>query len=202
LASIPAWEEEEGHLFLIHGQSIYRMLVEAVGATDQENGKRTRSGTVPPRATTPSYVPGVRSATDVTPAVRPGSSLAKSAPSSKRPKLGDSGSRPAPLGTHRGMHAVNGGYGQRHVSPMRGKTPSSLPRPVGITKMGSGHQQRVTSNSSSYRYGPEAGAKKASRARRESFKPRPSVDENRQGQGGGGGRWGFRELTVKEEDEY
>ncbi len=47
-------------------------------------------------------------------------------------------------------------------------------------------------------------AKKASRARRESFKPRPSVDENWSTDIGPGGqrRWaGFPGVAVKEEDE-
>jgi len=44
---------------------------------------------------------------------------------------------------------------------------------------------------------------KASRARRESFKPRPSVDgsEMGMGMGGVGGRWGGFAGTVQEEDE-
>jgi Ase1/PRC1/MAP65 family protein len=164
----------------------------------------------------------------VTPAVRPGSSLSKSAPN-KRPRLGESTSKPAPLGTHRGL-AVNGSS-SRHkaASPSKGKVnSSSLPRPVaGIPKQGRAlynapygyQQQRVAGNSlavstsSSYQYGANAeinvAAKKASRARRESFKPRASVEENAycsswSGGGGGGvalGRWGFGGMAVKEEEE-
>ena len=58
------------------------------------------------------------------------------------------------------------------------------------------------------RYGAQPGAtvaaKKATRARRESFKPRPSVDENWAAEAGlGGRRWaGLAGASVKEEDEY
>lgn len=47
-------------------------------------------------------------------------------------------------------------------------------------------------------------AKKATRARRESFKPRPSVDENWATEAGlGGRRWaGLVGASVREEDEY
>jgi Ase1/PRC1/MAP65 family protein len=223
LVSIPAWEDEAGRPFLVHGQSMLRLLMETVSATDQENQNKrkqapSRAGTVPPRATTPAFTLGARSATGVvTPAVRPGSSLSKSAPN-KRPRLGESNSKPAPLGTHRGQHAVNGTSGGRPVSPAKGKTPSSLPRPVGVPKPGKAlgiphgyQQQRATTNplavsTSSYHYGVSTAvnvAKKASRARRESFKPRASVDENGGWAGGGSGtrRWGFGGMPVKEEDE-
>lgn len=72
----------------------------------------------------------------------------------------------------------------------------------------------AVSSSSSYQYGTSVGlnvaAQKASRARRESFKPRASVDENAYasswiGGGGGGsvgmGRWGLGGMAVKEEEE-
>ena len=69
-----------------------------------------------------------------------------------------------------------------------------------------------SSSSTTYtsgRYGTQASAaavaKKASRARRESFKPRPSMDENWAADVGPGGaqrRWaGFAGVSVKEEDE-
>ncbi|GLB41020.1 putative microtubule associated protein (MAP65/ASE1 family) [Lyophyllum shimeji] len=53
-------------------------------------------------------------------------------------------------------------------------------------------------------YGAPAAMKKATRARRESFKPRPSADED-MGRGGGlggyGGRWPGLAGSVREEDE-
>lgn len=50
---------------------------------------------------------------------------------------------------------------------------------------------------------PSAGgvARKASRARRESFKPRPSIDAVDLGVHAGGLRWGGLGVSVKEEDE-
>ncbi|KII85376.1 hypothetical protein PLICRDRAFT_165888 [Plicaturopsis crispa FD-325 SS-3] len=153
LASIPAWEDEAGRPFLVHGESILRILMDTVGAADQENGKRTgengkrrgqqRAGSVPARSTTPSnsYVPG-RSTGVVTPAVRPGSSMSSSVPA-KRPRLNESTYGPtprAPLGSHRGP-ATNGSA-HRSTSPSKipgashghshGKPTSSLPRPVAM----------------------------------------------------------------------
>ena len=63
-----------------------------------------------------------------------------------------------------------------------------------------------SSTLSSSRYGPPSAAavvaKKASRARRESFKPRPSVDENWAAEVAlGGRRWAGLATTVHEEDE-
>ncbi|KAJ3534779.1 hypothetical protein NMY22_g6771 [Coprinellus aureogranulatus] len=112
LVSIPAWEQETGKPFLVHGQMILQVIMEAVSAKEQENAKRkTRSASAAGRATTPTassssqpsggYVPGKgkppsRTGT-VTPAVRPRSvtgSTMKSVPN-KRQRLGDSTSSTA-----------------------------------------------------------------------------------------------------------
>ena len=144
--SIPAWEEEAGRPFLVHGESILPILMETVSAADQENRRKngSRPGTAPQRATTPvnavnHYVPGSGSyglglgRGAVTPAVRPGSAMGSA--NSKRQRLGDTASQGRTvLGAHRGNTTGNG---QRVVSPSkiagRVKTPgSSLPRPVSI----------------------------------------------------------------------
>ncbi|KAJ3509210.1 hypothetical protein NLJ89_g5340 [Agrocybe chaxingu] len=44
LVSIPAWEDEAGRPFLVHGESFLQILLEAVSANDQENRRK------PPRA--------------------------------------------------------------------------------------------------------------------------------------------------------
>jgi protein regulator of cytokinesis 1 len=234
--------------------------METVSAADQENRRKPpRAGSVPPRATTPvnslhSYVPGSKTGV-VTPAVRPGSSMASHSAPNKRPRLGEATSgqygsgngRRVPLESYRGGNGTN----SRAVSPSKipSKTPngggSSLPRPVGagmampIPKPGTQHHAlghgrvpsgvcgagvgggyssqgiRSASTASSMgsggynRYVSGRGhgvvTKKASRARRESFKPRPSADGVELGMsvGPGGGRWGgFPDADcVKEEDE-
>ncbi|THG96644.1 hypothetical protein EW026_g5225 [Hermanssonia centrifuga] len=46
LSSIPAWEAEAGRVFLVHGQSILQILMNATGANEKENGnKRGKSQT-------------------------------------------------------------------------------------------------------------------------------------------------------------
>ncbi|KZT70570.1 hypothetical protein DAEQUDRAFT_725083 [Daedalea quercina L-15889] len=259
LASIPAWEAETGRVFLVHGESMLQLLMETVGATDKENNKRSktpgaRAGSVPPRSKTPSnpphhYMPatthggashGTKSSGVVTPAVRPGSSMAMSSQPNKRPRLGESTAAHTNVPT-RGASAYlgssKGSGAQRPGSPSKipSKTlsMSSLPRPVPIAmpvpKPGTVHhalghgrvpsaqaqpsyqviQAQIRSVSStstmSYRsYGASTLnssvlARKASRARRESFKPRPSMENDWTM---GGGRWaGFAGAAVKEEDE-
>ncbi|KAH9950769.1 microtubule associated protein-domain-containing protein [Amylocystis lapponica] len=267
LASVPAWEADTGRAFLVHGESIVQILMETVSAADKENGNKRgkpqggRAGSVPPRAKTPSnpahhYAPvptsghgGGRSthSAAVTPAVRPGSSMASH--SNKRLRLGESTSayNNAPdLGRSRGA-------GPRAASPSKipSKTPtttSSLPRPVPVAmpvpRPGSVHHvlghgrvpsvqphthsyhpyaasaSRAVSQASGVGYAgrgysaqpvaPHVVAKKASRARRESFRPRPSMDENwvagaglGGGEAGGPRRWGgFSGGAVKEEEDY
>ncbi|KAK7692082.1 hypothetical protein QCA50_005488 [Cerrena zonata] len=131
LISIPAWEAETGRTFLVHSQSILRILQETVGVVSEKenstnaNGRRSkppsRGSSAPPRAKTPSYAPSTshghgttrtrsNSKSDaVTPAIRPSSSMSRSASSTRIPS-------------------------QRPASPSKipGKTPttSSLPRPV------------------------------------------------------------------------
>ena len=163
----------------------------------------------------------------VTPAVRPGSAMGGA--SNKRQKLGENtGGRNMLGSSQRGNTNTNTSSRQRLASPTKvakTKTPGlSVPRPMAVPKPGTRHHAlghgrvpsagRVTSGTlgSSSRsfssgthanarggYGVGAGVKKAGRARRESFKPRPSVDDWEHGHAG---RWGgYAGPSVKEEDE-
>ncbi|KAG0694305.1 microtubule associated protein-domain-containing protein [Suillus ampliporus] len=92
-----------------------------------------------------------------------------------------------------------------------GRNPSTMPRSRSQTSVASSHlgssvSSHYLSNSRSYNsasmastYSKEPAAKKtAGRIRKESFKPRPSIE----GGGGGAAGWrsGFRGMTVAEED--
>ncbi|EPQ51188.1 hypothetical protein GLOTRDRAFT_81327 [Gloeophyllum trabeum ATCC 11539] len=178
LSSIPTWEEQTGQPFLVHGQPILRILMEAVGAssTEKENKRRanSRAGSVPPRAKTPSTAGPSHSRGTVTPAVRPGSSLGQSQ-SSKRARLGDSTS------AHTNQYAPAGlpKPGTQHYALGHGRLPSAASQP-----------------------GTTRGAVKGARAKRESFKPRPSVDCDA---GMVGSRWSHQStvggLRLKVEEE-
>ncbi|KAF9044417.1 microtubule associated protein-domain-containing protein [Panaeolus papilionaceus] len=249
LVSIPAWEEKHSRLFLVHGESFMQLLLETVGAAEQENKRKPgRAGSVPARATTPPtnnvYVPGSRSGA-VTPAVRSSSHLSTSSVPNKKQRLTEPPSTMgrkgrAPFGSTRGGNGVN----MRASSPSKipsvtpKTTTSALPRPAAIgmivPKPGTQHHAlghgRVPSSviygagvtggsyprsTSSAGYGrttsatygkaqpAPAPARKASRSRRESFKPRPSMDaaDFPPAVGTGGSRWGAA-YTVREEDEY
>ncbi|KAG6867961.1 hypothetical protein C0993_009008 [Termitomyces sp. T159_Od127] len=142
-----------------------------------------------------------------------------------------SGSNRPPLGSYRGGNATIGVRAASSPSKIPGRTPSgsSLPRPVpvSIPKPGTQHHAlghgrapssvtykvssstRTTSGVYGARY-PSAGAraqavvKKATRARRESFKPRPSVDGDlgvSVALGSYGGRWPELAVSVEEEEE-
>lgn len=149
--SIPAWEAETGRPFFVHGMSMLQYLMDTVSVNDKENGnKRTkgRSGSVPPRATTPANgmhhtlnAPtsghGGKSGV-VTPAVRPASSFAASQSlPNKRPRLGESTTVHANIPNRAPLSNSRGPATNRSASPSKipgpGKTPvmtSSLPRPV------------------------------------------------------------------------
>lgn len=137
--SIPAWEEDAGRPFLVHGTRFLDLLSEALDAADQEKENRRRptgrAGSVPARATTPTghggYVPGARTGV-VTPAVRSSSSLGAGSSSvpNKRQRVGENGGSlgttpvytggRAPLGAHRGMNSGGGG-------PARSASPTKIP---------------------------------------------------------------------------
>jgi protein regulator of cytokinesis 1 len=200
--------------------------METVSATEQENAgnKRkpgsTRSASV--HSTTSQYVPG-HSAGASAPPARPSTSM-----SNKRPRLGDSASstsKPpsssgaAPLGSSRAHGNV-----PRPASPGKSKKGlSSLPRPVhanpalaagkllsvgGVGYKVTSHVSTISGTTSRYGGGsglvnPHAVAKKATRAKRESFKPRHSDDASSPSpwpfgmtSKGHGGRWG---SVVKQE---
>ncbi|KAJ3486631.1 hypothetical protein NLI96_g4098 [Meripilus lineatus] len=233
LISVPKWEAETGHTFLVNGESVYQILILASENTEKENVSRqrskskTRSGSVPARSTTPTnpphhYAPPPRPGTSMTtrstittPAVRPRSrSQSARSTSNKRQKLGDTTSSynnaapPLPTG---GTRVPS--------SPSKKSASSSLPRPVPIVapvprrgKVAShqelGHGRAPSREQHSYHPYPQTqrpgsysskslsssqvtvygsamlaastksadAARRASRARRESFKPRPSID--------------------------
>ncbi|KAJ8475251.1 hypothetical protein ONZ51_g6669 [Trametes cubensis] len=112
--------------------------------------------------------------------------------------------------------------GTAHHALGHGRVPSAQQPSSGrsynqVGARAASYMSTSTSSSSSYGRGYGAGsvaavnaavvAKKASRARRESFRPRPSVDEDWAvgvglGDAAGGRRWaGFAGTAVKEEDE-
>jgi len=260
LLSIPAWEEEAGRPFLVHGESFLQILMQTVTAADQENKrKQPRAGSVPPRSTTPvnppsSYVPGTRTGV-VTPAVRTSSQMVSRSVPNKRQRLGEnsmSSSTPnfgtaarAPLGNHRGGN-VNGGArassptkipsktstgggsrpatmsmvmpkpGTQHHALGHGRVPSSVIYSAGVAGVNTYSSGRSTSAGQAYPRSNSAGygskvhnasgpttMKKTTRVRRESFKPRPSMDAQMDigHNAGNAARWG-EEFTVKEEEEY
>ncbi|KAI0055291.1 hypothetical protein BV25DRAFT_1895369 [Artomyces pyxidatus] len=260
LASIPAWEAEAGRPFLAHGKHMLEILMPAGAPSDKENRRAnsangsyrpgTRAGSVPPRATTPSYGSGSSSNSHqgggrgtVTPAVRSASSMSngsQSAPN-KRPRLGDSGN----AGTATGGRA-RAASPSKIAMPVPSRIPSTsiLPRAVSVPRIGTQHhalghgrvpsaqqqqqqahdklgaslsnsvyrpvssvssQMSLGASASSYRSAPSLASstsRKAARARRESFRPRPSV-EGPWAPGLGTGRYGGLGFAggVKEEEE-
>lgn len=104
--------------------------------------------------------------------------------------------------------------GTQHHALGHGRVPSGMTYATGYAGgrstssasglTSSGYGSRYASGGTGY--GAGAGAmKKATRARRESFKPRPSVDAMEMGMsvgiGSHGGRWGGLTGSVREEDE-
>lgn len=207
--------------------------METVAAADQENKRKpTRAGSVPPRATTPvhstnNYVPGTKTGV-VTPAVRPNPSASSHSLPNKRQKLNDSSAKGhgvtrAPLGNYRGNHTQT-----RTVSPtkMSTKTPGSTLRSTSLTipasKRGMQHhfgygktgmrsvsagvaggQSSLKKLSTSIAGAGSSVLKKASRAKRESFKPRPSTECAELGKSViiGNARWGGVSTSTVEEVE-
>ncbi|KAK2460002.1 hypothetical protein APHAL10511_008008 [Amanita phalloides] len=245
LSSIPLWEQEAGRPFLVHGESIMQIIMETVSAQDQENTTRrgkqsSRSGSVPPRSTTPSgtgasqvHASGTRTGV-VTPAVRPATSMGTRSMSNKRQRIGDphsgtyvnmggSHAQRAPLGAYRGGNmAATGRSGSPSKIPT--KTSGSAMKQVLIAMpipklgtqhhvlghgrlpigRGSAHPTRSISSSvvnyGRYATGPsmvtlENTGRRSLRARRESFKPRPSIDKVVSG------RWTGGYRSVREEYE-
>ena len=159
----------------------------------------------------------------VTPAVRPRS--ATGGKSNKRPRLGEApsvGKSRTVLGTHRGNTQGQEHHPRKPTGPT--KTPGgSLSRPRPITKSVSmsipktgtqhyalghgrvpsgmaGYGQRSFSSSTARPHVVSASlAKKAGRARRESFRPRPSFDDWEHAHAN---RYGGFAKAVKEEEMY
>lgn len=183
-----------------------------------------------PVHSTNNYVPGTKAGV-VTPAVRPNSAAASHSLPNKRQKLNDStarghGTTRAPLGNHRSNSQA------RPASPtkMSTKTPGSVVRSTSLTvpasKRGTQHHfgygktgmRSVSAGVKSSAAGthvpfqklnkntPGADSstlKKASRAKRESFRPRPSTECAELGTSVaiGTARWGGGfTSTVKEEE--
>ncbi|KAJ7472345.1 microtubule associated protein [Mycena galericulata] len=268
LTSIPAWENEAGRPFLVHGQSILHILMQTASSMDQENagptthtqagGKRKpspaggRGTNVPARATTPTPLQGYAPRTGVvTPAVRPapgnGHSNSQPAKRARTDAITPSYafSKPAVLGAHRGGNGAGRAASPSKI-PLSRTTPTGLgmgmgarvaPPPFGIPKPvqaqyhGLGHGRgptggyggggglrsasasvssaSISSAGASYTGGGHGGryasgsalaAAKAGRARRESFKPRASVDAEVGATHAAGVRWGFEGAMVKEEE--
>lgn len=164
----------------------------------------------------------------VTPAVRPRSATGGTSNKRPRLGDASGGQGRTILGSHRGNMNGNGnrvvsptkttGHMKTPGSTLRQPGTAPLAMRMPIPKPGTQHHAlghgRVpsgmalgnsTRNFSSstttrgYKVTAAAVSKKAARARRESFKPRPSVDDWDQGRGG---RWGgYAGPNVKEEDE-
>jgi protein regulator of cytokinesis 1 len=99
--------------------------------------------------------------------------------------------------------------GTQHHALGHGRMPSSVIYSAGVGTVPSAYGRaasagyRAPSAGATYGAQKAAAVVKATRARRESFKPRPSidaVDHAGHGHGSGAGRWGGG-FTVKEEDE-
>lgn len=140
------------------------------------------------RTTSPSKIPGK------TPTAAGGSSLPRPVHIAMPvPKVG---TQHHALGHGRVPSAAAGGYSAGYRS-----TSSS----VASNGSGGGYGRYASSGSGSGNAYLAVGAKKASRARRESFKPRPSVDgpgaDLKRSGAGGAGRWAGFPGCVKEEEE-
>ncbi|KAI9511990.1 microtubule associated protein-domain-containing protein [Russula earlei] len=245
LTSIPAWEAEAGHPFLVHGESMLQILLSAAGAADKENrrGGKARAGSVPARATTPNNAnsePGKGGA--ITPAVRPASSMGRSqSVPSKRRRLAETNTvnNQATGFVPRSASGASAGASNHQPSkiampvPVRataaiatagtsiGRVLHAAPRSVSATiqtrqqaALGIGRPPasreplaalRATVSGSYPALGtsttrnPQTIALKAKRARRESFRPRPSGEWKQpipQGRYGG-----LDDDALKEEDE-
>ena len=221
---IPVWEKEAGRPFLVYGDSMLQALIATVSAQDQENKRKPpsggRAGSVPPRSTTPSNSYAPTKSGVVTPAVRPAGSSVHSAPN-KRMKMSDDAHK-MPLGMSRSHNGRAVSPSKIPGSGAGKQSQSSLPRPIAmpVPKPGTQHHAlghgRVPSSgvlhgsvsgygasgirSASY-MGTRAvsgGAKKASRAKRESFRPRPSMDAPL----GASTRYRAFAASVREEEEY
>ena len=168
------------------------MLMEAVSAADQENKRRSRTGSVSSRATTPVNASNLngyaQSSRAVTPAVKRNSSASQSV-SNKRQKFNNSCKIiRAPLGNHRGNDIQ-----VRPEPPMKtagnrralghGRTPSSVVQSSRLRSVSDevkgnfiGTFGRLHNPSKSLPGASSTVLRKSSRAKRESFKPRPSED--------------------------
>ncbi|EIN04705.1 hypothetical protein PUNSTDRAFT_122740 [Punctularia strigosozonata HHB-11173 SS5] len=257
LTAIPAWEEQSGRPFLVHGESIMQILLESIAAHEKENGGRgrkptsssgygpsapapqpKRAGSVPRTAPPPAngYKPGgphkrstsSNGVSQTVPATRPASASSSSTSMpAKRQRLGSStsssSSRPsarAPLQSSTNdshlpsySHAPAASTTKRPASRLSAQRPK--PVPVSLPKATSnpamlGHGRLPTSaptlvppsihypGSRTVSTASIANTQTARAARRESFKPRPSIDDDTihkwSSAGGGMG------LAVKEED--
>jgi len=205
-----------------------QFLLSAAGAADKENrrGGKARAGSVPPRATTPNSAPGKGAVTPaVRPASSMG--RAQSVPS-KRPRLAQTNVVQLPGFVPRSASGASAGAGAGHHPPSKiampvpvravsatipkqhaalgiGRPPSRDPLAprvaIAHSTSGSYRARSVGSGlgtSTSTSRNPQTIALKAKRARRESFRPRPSGDWKQVPQGRYGG---LEEVALKEEDE-
>lgn len=96
--------------------------------------------------------------------------------------------------------------GTQHHALGHGRVPSTAGYPGGpVGSKSVSSAAGLTSSTYGGRYGSGNAAtgtmKKATRARRESFKPRPSIDDREMGLSVHGGRWGGLTGSVREEED-
>ncbi len=237
MIKLPPWEATHDREFLVNGVRFLDALYETVEASDKENAKKPRAGSVPPRSKTP----GLPTSSISTKPLSSGSdSLSHSVPN-KRPRLASSSSRintdvysqetlphRTPFSSRSGVDNIKSPTEDGPPGSVfkHGRTQSSsLPRPKSITKthvppipqvhrpgygnaIGLGYPSGGAPHEAPRSVSENKPAMPAVRsmrnARRESFKPRTSVDSMSfmAHRDVGGSRFVSYGQTVKEEDEY
>ncbi|KZW01124.1 hypothetical protein EXIGLDRAFT_603456 [Exidia glandulosa HHB12029] len=207
--AIPEWERTHDRPFVVLGQRALEMVDEASGG-EKENKKRPKPNVVPARATTPTAQTQNINGKRVTPSSRTASQAsATAAPPTKRAKITPQ-ARP-PLSSHNRTASAHPHPPSKSASKSKGGVYSHLPRPTSNhASLGIGHptsnakaqRERIPSNVST---GSTRGlyARLSDRARRESFRPRASVDGWAESVGilgrNGAGWTGW--VGIEEEDE-
>jgi hypothetical protein len=233
MVGIPAWENEYNRPFLVDGERMLTILSDTLNASEAKDNRkvercivilpctsclilcfqRNRPVTVPSRGTTPQ--PSTGRATPAPYFENPG--VPHSVPN-KKMRLGDSnvlGNSSILNGVAYSYNGAHSSSPQKHSTNTPGnhafsvqKSGSSLPRPIAYSKSkyGHGHPPTVIPSFGRTVSNPGLSIFNGSRSgnRRESFKPRPSIDGMRTNVVSGSDRqWAeFVGRTVKEEDEY
>ncbi|KAH6909929.1 microtubule associated protein-domain-containing protein [Coprinopsis sp. MPI-PUGE-AT-0042] len=205
VAALPQWEQETGMLFLVYGESMIQALNQTISQQEQENesrpGRPGRSGSVPARANTSTSPTTASTSNSTSTGFVPGSQARLN--SGKQAALGHgrvpgSTTRATPATGGRATRSTSGlGSIQRTTGGVAGMVAKRFPS--------DGHAALVPSHTGSSSTGEGAEKlgmdimKKASRAKRESFKPRPSLDRVEMAKMGSYG--GFGGGGVRKEDE-